>query len=208
MVPFAGERFQIELAAPQDSSGVILLARDNGNAVRRHSVGAFLRSFGFATATCQLVTAAEREDRLVMRQVAADVALLTTRLSLMVAAVRMEPGVIGLPLGILASGTVAAAALTLASRRPHDLQAIVSRGGRVDLVVAPESIQCPTLLIAGGADQGMVHVNERMFHRLGGTKGFDVLAGASHRFDQATFDLASRLASDWFATHLPASVLV
>ncbi len=208
MVPFAGERFPMEIAAPADASGVVLLARGNGNAVRRRSVAALLRHFGFATATCQLLTPAERSDAAARKRLAADIPLLAARLGVMFAAVGTEPDLRSVPVGILASGTVAAAALTFASRHPLDVGAIVSRGGRVDHVADPEAVRCPTLLIAGGADTELLRINEALFHRLCCTKGFDVVAGAAHRFDDpAAFELVSRMTCDWFLTHLAGGVI-
>jgi putative phosphoribosyl transferase len=206
-VPFARDRFSVEIASPREAVGVVLLARDNGNAVRRRSLSASLRGLGFATATCQLLTPLECRSPLTIKRMAADVPLLTARLAVMVAAVSREPDLRGLPVGILASGTVAAAALTFASRHPREVGAIVSREGRVDLAPDPETVRCPTLLIAGGVDPAAIRISQQVFQRLSCTKGIDVIAGATHGFhDSGAFELASRLACDWFLTHISAGV--
>jgi len=207
MVTFAGHQLLIELAVPNDPSGVILLAHGNGNVVRRRSMASYLRDFGFATATCHLLTPGERTDAQAIKRVAIDVSLLAARLAVMSGAIRIEPELAGLPIGIAASGTLAAAALTFASRHPRDAGAIVSRAGRVDLVSQPETVRCPTLLIAGASDAETIRINDAVFQRLCCTKGYDVLAGAAHRFDDPrTFELVSKLTCDWFLTHLAGGV--
>ena len=170
-------------------------------------MGAHLRDVGFATATCQLLTPVEQSDAQAIKRVAMDVALLSARLAVMAGAVRVEPELAGLPIGIAASGTLAAAALTFAARHPRDAGAIVSRAGRVDLVSQPEDVRCPTLLIAGASDAETIRLNDSVFQRLCCTKGYDVLAGAAHRFDDPrTFELVSKLTCDWFLTHLAGGV--
>ncbi len=207
MVAFAGDQLLIELAVPNSACGVILLAHGNGNVVRRSSMAARLLDFGFVTATCQLLTAGERTNAQAIKRVAIDVPLLAARLAVMSGAIRIEPELAGLPIGIAASGTLAAAALTFASRHPRDAGAIVSRAGRVDLVPQPEDVRCPTLLIAGASDAETIHINDAVFQRLCCTKGYDVLAGAAHRFDDPrTFELVSKLTCDWFLTHLSGGV--
>jgi hypothetical protein len=202
-VPFAGEILTIELAAPREATGVVLLARGNGNIVRNRSVAAELRENGFATATCQLLTTSERNDLTAIKRVAADIPLLAARLGLMIAAVREQSGVSRGPLGIVASGSVAPAALSVARRHPRDVGAIVSREGRVDLARHLDAVRCPTLLIVAGTDRELIRINEAAFQRLQCTKSLDVLAGASHRLDDPdAFETASRLTCNWFVTHL------
>ena len=202
-VSYAGDPFTIEIATPDDSAGLVLLAHHNGNALRRCSVAGTLREFGFATATCEILTRAERASAVEIARAATNLRLLLARLSVIVAGIRTLPAHRDEPVGIVASGTLAAAALTYAARHPHHVGAVVSRGGRVDLVADAEAIRCPTLLIAGGEDTELIRANELLFQRLGCTKSFAVLAGASHRLDQpASFELASRLTADWFATHM------
>lgn len=202
-VPFAGEILTIEIAAPDDPAGVVLLARGNGNVVRNRSVSSELRAAGFATATCQLLTSSERGDPPRLKHVVADVPLLTARLAVMIAAIRVTADLHCQSVGIVASGSVAAAALTMAGRHPSDVAAIVSRGGRVDLARDPEAVRCPTLLIVAGMDRELIRINETVFHRLQCTKSMDVLAGASHRLDDpAAFEMASRLTCNWLTTNL------
>lgn len=202
-VSYAGDSFSIEIAAPEDSAGLVLLAHHNGNALRRSSVAGTLRELGFATATCEILTPAERATAAEIARTATNVRLLLARLSVIVAGIRTLPDHYGDSVGIVASGTLAAAALMFAARHPRDIAAIVSRGGRVDMLAEPEAIRCPTLLIAGGEDTELIRANEQLFQRLACTKSLAVLAGASHRLDgPASFELAARLTADWFATHM------
>jgi putative phosphoribosyl transferase len=200
-VGFAGERLLIDLAVSAHGQPCVVLAHGNGNVLHSHSIAEALRAVEVSTATCQLLTDAERHDVAAAKAVIADVALMTARLGVVIAELRAHHGVDRV--GILASGTFAAAAMTFAGRHPAYVGAIVSRGGRIDLVSDPSAVRCPTLLIAAGADSDLIRMNETVFQRLCCTKGFDVLAGATHRFDQpATFELVSKLTCDWFLAHL------
>jgi pimeloyl-ACP methyl ester carboxylesterase len=82
--------------------------------------------------------------------------------------------------------------------------AIVSRGGRPDLAGdALDRVQAPTLLIVGGADFGVIELNEQALARLRGSKFLQIVPGASHLFPEsgaleAVIDHAAR----WFERYL------
>src|SRR5208337_4650698 len=64
------------------------------------------------------------------------------------------PATRSLRIGYFGASTGAAAALLAASQRPDDIGAIVSRGGRPDLVDARHlaAVRAPTLFVVGGED--------------------------------------------------------
>ena len=76
--------------------------------------------------------------------------------------------------------------------------AVVSRGGRQDLAGdALEKVEAPTLLIVGGADFGVIELNEQALARLREPKALEI-AGASHLFPEpgaleAVTDFAAKL---------------
>ena len=109
----------------------------------------------------------------------------------------------GLPLGYFGASTGAAAALAAAARRPQQVRAVVSRGGRPDLVwdLLPR-ITVPTLLIVGGADDLVLELNRDSFDRLHGPRELVVIPNATHLFPEpGALDQVARLAGNWFLTH-------
>ncbi|MDX1610410.1 MAG: dienelactone hydrolase family protein, partial [Halofilum sp. (in: g-proteobacteria)] len=109
-----------------------------------------------------------------------------------------------LPLGLFGASTGAAAALVAAAERPADVRAVVSRGGRPDLarpVLA--AVRAPTLLIVGGADHGVIELNEQALSQLHCEKRLDIVPGATHLFEEAgALEQVVAAAGDWFLEYL------
>ena len=62
-----------------------------------------------------------------------------------------------------------------AARLPRRVGAVVSRGGRPDLAGgALDQVHAPTLLIVGGADFGVIDLNEHAMARLRGPKSLQI----------------------------------
>jgi pimeloyl-ACP methyl ester carboxylesterase len=108
------------------------------------------------------------------------------------------------PLGLFASGPGAAAALVAATRRPHSVGAVVSRGGRPDLAGdALGAVRAPTLLIVGAADTEVLELNRWAYTQLRCEKRIEVVPRATHLFMEAgALDSVAHRAGDWFCTHL------
>jgi putative phosphoribosyl transferase len=82
---------------------------------------------------------------------------------------------------------------------------VVSRGGRPDLAgpAALEAVRAPTLLIVGGADHGVIELNEQALGRLRCESQLEIVPGATHLFEEpGTLEQVSELAAAWFARHL------
>ena len=89
---------------------------------------------------------------------------------------------------------------------PHDVGAVVCRGGRVDLAgPAVAGVRAPTLLIVGGDDEMVVEINDLTLDKLGAeTKQLEVVPGASHLFEEpGKLEEVARLTRDWFDLYLP-----
>jgi pimeloyl-ACP methyl ester carboxylesterase len=91
-----------------------------------------------------------------------------------------------------------------AARRPENLGAVVSRGGRPDLAWNDlPAVEAPTLLIVGGRDEEVLDLNEKALARLRCAKELAIVPGATHLFPEpGTLEEVARLASDWFARYL------
>src|SRR5208283_5015158 len=106
--------------------------------------------------------------------------------------------------GLFGASTGSAAALVAASRLGGRIGAVVSRGGRPDLAESVlDRVDAPTLLIVGGADFGVIELNERALARLGGPKALEIVPGASHLFPEpGTLEPVVDRARRWFERYL------
>jgi dienelactone hydrolase len=135
----------------------------------------------FATLLFDLLTSAEEVDRANVF----DIPLLSERLIDAVHWLSGQSSVARLPVGLFGASTGAAAALVTATTVPHRIGAVVSRGGRPDLAGdALDAVRAPTLLIVGGADHGLIELDEQALARLRGPKSLVIVPGASHLFPE------------------------
>jgi pimeloyl-ACP methyl ester carboxylesterase len=191
------------LQVPLDAQGVIAFAHGSGSSrssPRNKAVADALNARGFATLLFDLLTEAEESDR----SNVFDIPLLADRLCDAVRRLTKEPHVASLPVGLFGASTGAAAALVAAARLSGEVDAIVSRGGRPDLAGdALDRIRTPTLLIVGGADFGVIELNERAFERLQGPKALRIVPRATHLFPEpGALQTVIGHAAEWFQAYL------
>jgi dienelactone hydrolase len=163
-----------------------------------------LHEAGFATVLADLLTPVEEVADARTAQLRFDIGLLAGRLAGMLGWLDGQPATSGLPRGLFGASTGAAAALATAARRPADVRAVVSRGGRPDLAgAALAQVKAPTLLIVGGNDPAVVELNEQAAAALTAGVALHVVPGATHLFAErgALEEVAAR-AADWFTEHL------
>jgi len=191
------------LQIPQNTHALVVFAHGSGSSrfsPRNTAVAEALNDWGIATLLFDLLTPAEEADRANVF----NIPLLADRLADAILWLDGQASVAELPLGLFGASTGAAAALVAAAAHPRRVRAVVSRGGRPDLAGgALEQVEAPTLLIVGGADFGVIELNEQAFARLHGTKALEIVPGASHLFPEpgaleAVIDYAAR----WFERHL------
>jgi len=95
--------------------------------------------------------------------------------------------------------------LMAATRRPHLISAVVSRGGRPDLVEAVELklVRAPTLFIVGDQDHEVLTLNHQAMAAMTVPVRLEVVSGAGHLFTEpGTLDQVADFASAWFRQHL------
>jgi putative phosphoribosyl transferase len=107
-------------------------------------------------------------------------------------------------LGYFGSSTGAAAALIAATK--YNVEAIVSRGGRTDLIDKQmlEQIVSPCLFIAGSDDMNVVRINKTTMSQLRNItkKKMEVINGASHLFEEeGKIEQVANLAGAWFKSN-------
>lgn len=194
------------LRVPQDARGLIVFAHGSGSSrlsPRNMAVADGLNEYGFATLLFDLLTLDEEADRANVF----DIPLLADRLGDAVRWIDGQP-VGGLPLGLFGASTGAAAALVAAANMPGRVDAVVSRGGRPDLAGdALDRVVAPTLLIVGGADFGVIELNQQALVRLSGAKALEIVPGATHLFPEpGALEAVIALAAQWFEHHLAPEV--
>jgi dienelactone hydrolase len=190
------------LGVPEQAGGIVVFAHGSGSSrlsPRNAHVAAALRQGGFGTLLSDLLTEHEAGSQ---RRVF-DIGLLAARLEAVTAWLRRRSDVGALPIGYFGASTGAAAALRAAADDPA-IAAVVSRGGRPDLAAeALPRVLAPTLLIVGGADCGVIELNEDAYRALRCEKALHIVPGASHLFEEpGTLDEVVRVATGWFGRHL------
>ena len=196
-----------DLCVPQDASGIVLFAHGSGSgrhSARNRRVAQHLQRAGVATLLFDLLTAAEEQVDVATREHRFDIPLLTGRMQDATAWVQSQPEFRDWRIGYFGASTGSAAALIAAARLGRRISAVVSRGGRPDLAgaAALAEVKAPTLLIVGGADSGVIELNEEAYARLRCPKDLLIVPGATHLFEEpGTLDRVAEAAAYWFAKH-------
>lgn len=190
-----------DLSVPSNPKGIILFAHGSGSSrksPRNQYVAKALNGLGFSTLLFDLLTPEEAQDR----SNVFDIQLLVERLQIGTEWVRNYKSLSSLPIGYFGSSTGAAAALVAASKE-KDVRSVVSRGGRPDLAgKALDEVDCPTLLIVGGEDYGVIELNEEAKTHLQQGE-IAIVPGAGHLFEgPGELDEVIEYAGDWFLSTL------
>ena len=204
-VPTTAVALEGDLSIPGEAAGVVLFAHGSGSS--RHSprnryVAEFLNEQSLGTMLVDLLTIEEERGELRF-----DVDVLTCRLVTIMDWLASLPEVRGHRIGLFGASTGAAAAIMAAVQRPDVVKAVVSRGGRPDLVgSAVTLVRAPTLLIVGGRDTAVLQMNREAVARMKCPAELAVVSGATHLFEErGALAQVARLAADWFGTHLQSS---
>jgi putative phosphoribosyl transferase len=199
----AGTVLNADLSLPAGSKGLIIFAHGSGSSrhsSRNRTVAEVFEQRGFGTLLLDLLTEAEERADLVTAEFRFDIELLANRVAGALDWAHLQGSTGSLALGLFGASTGAAAALIAAAERPALAQAVVSRGGRADLAGgALHSVTAPTLLIVGGRDDVVLHLNREALLHLNGPKELQIVAGATHLFEEpGALDRVSQLACEWF----------
>jgi putative phosphoribosyl transferase len=186
-----------------------VVAFAHGSGSSRHSrrnqqVADTLREAGFITLLLDLLTPEEAEIDDRTREHRFDIGLLAERVVAAIDWLEHDPRTRGHAIGLFGASTGAAAALVAATRRPEEVDAVVSRGGRPDLAGdALGDVACPTLLLVGGDDEPVIRMNEEALARLRVPAELVVVPGATHLFEEpGTLEEVAALARGHFVVHL------
>lgn len=191
------------LNVPPGAPRIVVFAHGSGSSrqsPRNRYVASVLAAAGLGTLLFDLLTPEEE----LRRGNVFDVELLAERLADATGWLRGEPESAGTRIGYFGASTGAAAALWAATDPAADIGAVVSRGGRPDLVASRLSaVRAPTLLIVGGEDHHVLELNRWAHERLRCEKRLAVVPGATHLFEEpGTLTTVADLAREWFVSHL------
>lgn len=202
-IPVEDVTLEGELVIPTESTGLVLFAHGSGSS--RHSprnnfVAETLREHGLGTLLFDLLTEVEDQDR----ENRFDIPLLTDRLVETTKWVRGRSETSDYSIGYFGASTGAAAALRGAARPITEIDAVVSRGGRVDMATeVVDSVRAPTLLVVGGEDESVLELNREVHGALSCQKDLQIVAGAGHLFEgPGELEEVADHAATWFTNHL------
>lgn len=196
------------LEIPEGARGVVIFAHGSGSSrlsPRNRQVAARLHASQLATLLLDLLLEHEADDP---RRVF-DIPLLAARLGGAIVWSRAQPVLAPLPVGLFGASTGAAAALRAAVEHSAEVSAVVSRGGRPDLAGAVlAQVAAPTLLIVGGADVEVLHLNRLALAQLVCAKRLMIVPHATHLFEEpGALAQVADAAAEWFVAHLPEHTL-
>lgn len=204
LVDSGKDRLPGVLELPPGPRGMVLFAHDSAASrlsPRNSYVAGELRQAGLGTLLLDLLSRDQDGDD----RYRFDIALLGARLGDAVRWLAEQPETRGFALGLFGASAGAAAALQLAANCPGQVAAVVSRGGRPDLVGADElaRVRAPTLLIVGGEDHAFIERNRQALRELNCEKELALVRGATHLFEEpGTLAEVARLAARWFKGYL------
>ena len=197
---------------PEEAWGAVIFAHGSGTSRRspRNLILAeMLHNVGLATLLVDLLTLGEERIDQFTAQHRFDIDLLTDRLLAATDWVEHNCSQYNFRLGYFGA---ALGQPRHSKRQPmrEEIAAVVSRGGRPDLVGAELGfVRAATLLIVGGLDRPAIELNQTALDQLqlACRKEMAVVPGATHLFEEmGALEEVSQLAAQWFVRHLGASI--
>jgi len=202
-IPTGGILLEGQLVIPDGASGLVIFAHGAGSSrlsPRNNYVAGLFQENGFGTFLFDLLT--EQEDLVYSNRFNID--LISERMAGSTRWVKDNTAARDLPIGYFGASTGSAAALKASVEGSVDIRAVVSRGGRPDLVmeILP-MVKAPTLLIVGGEDTVVISLNMEAYKALTAEKDLKIIPGATHLFEEpGKLDEVAELAAQWFTAHL------
>lgn len=196
-----------ELIIPMDAKGIVIFAHGSGSSrfsPRNQFVASLLRESQLGTCLIDLLTISEEKIDLVTREIRFDIELLANRLIGITQWLLQDLRRQSLPIGFFGSSTGAAAALIAAAKMGRLISVVVSRGGRPDLANRfLYRVEAPTLFIVGGADSGVIELNQDAYDLLPYIKKLEIVPHATHLFEEpGALEAVANLARNWFLQYI------
>ncbi len=191
------------LVDPSESRGVVVFTHGSGSgrlSPRNAFVAKALQEAGLGTLLVDLLS--EEEDE--VYETRFNIGLLAARVVEVTKWLMNKKETKGKLIGYFGASTGAAAALQAAANLRSDIWAVVSRGGRPDLVFPfLSTVTAPTLLIVGERDPIVIDMNKAAYDRISSQKDLVIVPGATHLFEEpGTLEEVAELATRWFVRYL------
>jgi pimeloyl-ACP methyl ester carboxylesterase len=204
------EGLEGDLSIPLGAQAVVLFAHGSGSSrysLRNQFVATVLNSKGKATLLVDLLSQDEKRLDEETEHLRYNIEILAGRFAAITKWVARQTETKVLEMGYFGSSTGAAAAL-MASSRLGAPKAIITRGGRPDLVGEStlHQVRASTLFIVGSNDTPLVALNKRALESLSGaeTKELAIIPSAGHLFEEpGKMEAVAHIAADWFECYLP-----
>lgn len=206
-IPCGDAELEGLLYLPKGAQGLVIFVHGSGSSrfsVRNQYVAKILNEANLATLLFDLLTHEEDLTDQRTREYRFDIGFLASRLLDTTKWCLKQRSLSRLIPGYFGASTGGAAALVAAAIEPTIVRAVVSRGGRPDLAGdSLEYVQAPTLLLVGGYDETVIHMNEEAMTKLTCIKKMEIIPGATHLFvEPGTLVEVAKMATTWFVDFL------
>jgi putative phosphoribosyl transferase len=116
----------------------------------------------------------------------------------------VDPATSALRIGLFGGRTGAASAMIAAARRPVQVHAVVSRGGRPDLAdELLHDVLAPTLMIVGSKDAAHIAHNRKAGERMRDKPMLELIQGATHLFGEpGKLEQVASMSCRWYQRNL------
>ncbi|CAF1209267.1 unnamed protein product [Rotaria sordida] len=201
-----------DLTLVSNSIGLVLFAHGSGSSrlsPRNQYVAEQLNAAKISTFLLDLLTKNEEIEDDRTRKLRFNIPFLADRLSQVTDWLyQNNKNIQNLSIGYFGASTGGAAAIIAGGiKQQKRTKAIVSRGGRPDLVPKEQlnQLTVPTLLIVGGADMDVIKMNEEAYSQMTQLKdnekqkALKLIPNATHLFEEkGALEQVSQLAVQWF----------
>ena len=196
-----------DLFVPQNANGIVIFAHGAGSSrfsIRNKHVAQILLNAGFATLLMDMLSETEEQLDKYTRKLRFDIPLLAGRINAATEWVLKHEQLSKLKIGYFGASTGAAAALVASMQKPASISAIVSRGGRPDLVERVlKDVRPPTLLIVGSNDPQVLQLNNASLKKMKCKAELAIIPGAGNLFEEpGKINMVAECAKKWFEEYL------
>ena len=205
-IPAEGGSLSADLPLPAQAPGLVVFCHGSGSnrfSPRNQAVAERLQRSGLATLLCDL----ERSDAPSHGRTLTSLPPLQRRLLQLLDWTAQQGDLSNLPLGLFGGSTGAALALVAAAERPQQVKAVVSRGGRPDLVFQRLSdVRCPVLLLVGEHDVDVLELHAWAAGQLQVRNELVVIPQAGHLFSEpGCLEAVAEHTTSWLLEQFKAS---
>ncbi len=196
-----------DITIPESTTGLVIFAHGSGSSrfsSRNRYVAEVLQHHHLATLLFDLLTPDEEIIDQQTAELRFNIPLLAHRLITVTDWIQDHDSWQNFKLGYFGASTGAAAALIAAAARPKIVNAVVSRGGRVDLAEPVlKHVQAPALFIVGALDNVVLEFNQAAQQHLSVKNELKIIPAATHLFEEpGALEQVAEIASEWFRKYL------